>query len=101
MLNDKDFYQAVANDLRAVEIIPEFYHILTEEALFTYSHKSIVTSADSDFSLDYKENYTSMIGYEKEANTIRIRDKSLYFIMFLLRDRYFPTFMKELITFNG
>lgn len=101
MLNDKDFYQAVANDLRAVDIVPEFYHILSGEALFTYSHESIVTSLDSDFSLNYEENYTKMIEYEKKANTIRIRDKFLFFIMFLLRDRYFPTFMKELITSNG
>lgn len=100
MLNDKEFYRAVANDLRAVEIVPEFYHILNEEALFTYSHESIVTSPDSDFSLDYVENYTKMIEYERKTNTISIRDNSLFFIMFLLRDRYFPTFMRDLITFD-
>lgn len=96
-LGDKDFYQAIANELRAADIVPVFYHVLTEDALFTYDHRSIVSSNDSKFSLDLKKEYTYMIQYEEEANKIRIRNNSLFFIMFLLRDRYFPTFMNELI----
>jgi hypothetical protein len=98
LFGDKGFYEIIANDLRAVSIILEFYHVLIDDALFTYSHKQIVTSNDPEFSLDFKMDYDRMIKHEREINTISIRDKSLLFIIFLLRDRYFPSIILDIIS---
>jgi len=97
LLKDKLLYEQIANDLRATEIIPEFYHVLNDDSLFIHNHPEIVTSTDNEFSIEFKDNYNRMIDYERKANAVSLRDKALLFLMFLLRDRYFPTFITEII----
>lgn len=90
-LEDEEFYENVANDLKAVEIIPEHYHVLNEQALFSYDHISIVTSSDHDFSLQRIENYTKIITHEREELKISEFKITFLFLLILLRDRYFPS----------
>lgn len=94
---DKSLFEGIANDLRAVEAILEFYHVLSDDALFVHDHDHIVTSSDAEFSLEYSQSYCKMMEHEIKANSVSIRDKSLFYLIFLLRDRYFPTFIAELI----
>lgn len=94
---DKLLFEGIANDLRAVEAILEFYHVLSDDALFVHDHDQIVTSTDTEFSLEYRQSYSKMIEHEVKANSVSIRDKNLFYLIFLLRDRYFPTFIAELI----
>ncbi|MBI4548438.1 MAG: hypothetical protein HY707_10680 [Ignavibacteriae bacterium] len=97
IVGDKSLFEGIANDLRAVEAIFEFYHILTDEALFIHDHEQITTSTDGEFSLEHRQDYSKMIAHESKANSVSIRDKSLLYLSFLLRDRYFPTFITEVI----
>lgn len=97
IIGDKLFFEGIANDLRAVEAILEFYHVLADEALFIHDHEQITTSIDGGFSLEYGQDYSKMIAHEGKANKVSIRDKSLLYLSFLLRDRYFPTFIREVI----
>ena len=46
---------------------------------------------------NYVEIYSNGIALEKESNKITIRSSDLFFLMFLLRDRFFPTFIQELL----
>jgi hypothetical protein len=97
ILKDKVTFENIANDFRASEIILEFYHILNEEALFVHDDRTIVTSTENNYSLEYIDDYTQMISYERKSNNISIRNKSLLFLTFLLRDRYFPTFIADAV----
>lgn len=97
ILGDTEFYENIANDLKATEIIIEFFHVVDFHSLTTHNSKTILTSSDFDYSLAFKDNYSKIITYERTKNKIDYRDKSLFFIMFLLRDRYFPTFISELL----
>jgi hypothetical protein len=75
----------------------EFFHVTTDDALFTYDHEQIVSSTDNEFALDYREDYSATIAYERKTNTVSTRHKALLLLMFLLRDRYFPTFITEML----
>jgi hypothetical protein len=101
VLREKTLFEQIANDLRAAEIILEFYHVLNDDALYTHDDPTIVTSTDFDFSLDFTNNYSVMIQHERDANKITSRKKIILFLIFLLRDRYFPTFIQEMITGNS
>jgi hypothetical protein len=97
LLNDKSLFEGIANDFRATEAVLEFFHVITDDSLFTYDHEEIVSATDHDFALDVREDYSKTITYERKANTVTVRHKALFLIMFLLRDRYFPTFITELL----
>jgi hypothetical protein len=96
IMRDKKVFEDIANDFRASETIMEFYHVLNDEALFIHDHETIVTSTDNQFSLDWRDDYTQMISYERKANSISFRNKGILMISFLLRDRYFPTFIADI-----
>jgi hypothetical protein len=96
-IGDKEFYENIANDLRASKIILEFFHVLNQDSLYKHNHIEIIKSSDHDFSIDFNENYSQLIQYEREKNTISLRSNGLFFIMILLRDRYFPTFIRDLL----
>ncbi|MDD5007834.1 MAG: hypothetical protein PHC68_05440 [Syntrophorhabdaceae bacterium] len=95
LLGDKSLFEHIANDLKAVGVALEFYHILSDDALYTYNHREIVTSFDPDFSIKFKNEYSRMIQHERKQNSISVRDRAILFLMFLLRDRYFPSFIKD------
>lgn len=97
LTGDQSLFNAVANDFRAVEAILEFYHVLTDDALFIHDHNQISTSTDGGFSLEYAQDYSKMIAHEHKANVVSLKDKSVLYLSFLLRDRYFPTFITESI----
>jgi len=97
IVGDKPFFEGIANDLRAVEAILEFYHVLADEALFIHDHEQITTSTDGGFSLEFRQDYSKMIAHEGRANEVSIRGRSLLYLGFLLRDRYFPTIITEAI----
>ena len=97
LIGDKELYENIANDLRASNIILEFFHVLNNNSLYKHNHIEIIKSSDHDFSSDFCENYSQPIQYERENNSISLRTNGLFFIMILLRDRYFPTFIKELV----
>lgn len=97
IIGDSIFYENVANDFKAMNIILEFFHVLDSDSLVTHNSKTILTSSDYDYSLFYSDNYSQIIIYERAKNKIDFRDRSLFLLMFLLRDRYFPTFIKELL----
>ncbi len=93
-LNDHEFYSGIANDLRAVEIIPEYYHIDSIETLFDY--EKVITQTDYNFKLELQADYTDYIKYRNENFDISLSDKKLYLLSILLRDRYFPqVFIKK------
>jgi hypothetical protein len=87
-LNDPEFYASIANDFRAVEIIPEYYHIDNLETLFDYN--KVITQTDYDFKLELKDDFTDYIKYRNEKFSISLSEEELYLLAILLRDRYFP-----------
>lgn len=97
LIGDCDLYADITNELKAVSIIPEFYHVLDFDSLFTYDHPAILSQHDSEFSLELKDNYSPMIEYEKRENKFKIAGNEFLYLMILLRDRYFPTLMNEFI----
>lgn len=97
ILGDKDFYADIANELRAASIILSFYHVLNYDAVFTHAHPQILSQHDNDFSLELNENYSRIIEYERRSTKLKFEGTGILFLAFLLRDRYFPTLMKELI----
>lgn len=97
-IGDPKFYESIANEIRAVEIIPEFYHVNEDDALYSYSDKPIYGSADKNFSLNLVDEYSSIIEYERKNCNITKFGKPILFLMLLLRDRYFPKYVFELAT---
>ncbi len=97
ILNDDDLFANIANDLKATEIILEFFHVVNDESLYSYENESIYKEFDHEFSLSLKDDYSKIITYEKLNQAITLKDRYLFFLMFLLRDRYFPTFVRELL----
>lgn len=97
MLGDSKLYENVANDFKAMEIVLEYFHVIDIESMVTHNSIKILTSTDYDYSLKFIDDYSQIIVYERTQNKIEYRDKSIFYIMFLLRDRYFPTFIKELL----
>jgi hypothetical protein len=97
-LSDKDLYASIANDIRAVDLGLEFFHVQTDEALYSYDGKHITTTTDTHFSLELCSDYSPAIMHERKNCSISIRDKWLFLVIFLLRDRYFPTFIMDLVT---
>ena len=97
IIGDSEFYHELANEFKATEIILEFFHVFDDDSLFTIDNRKIVTTTDARFSVDYREEYSNIVTYERSQNKITLRRKELIFLIFLLRDRYFPTFLRELI----
>ncbi len=99
LIGDSGFYTDIANELKAVSIIPEFYHVLDFDSLFTYEHPAILSQHDSEFSLELKDNYSPMIEYERRESKLKLVGGSneFLYLMILLRDRYFPTLMNRFI----
>ncbi len=93
-LDDSEFYAAISNEFRAVEIILEYFHINSEDNLYDYS--KVITQTDHSFKLELDEFYAQYVKYRNESFNITINKEKLLLISFLLRDRYFPQiFMKK------
>jgi len=95
LANDPPFYEAIANELLASSVITERYHILNDDDIYEYER--IYNSYDPEYSRKYVDVYSRGIAIEKEGNKITSRSAVLFFLMFLLRDRLFPTFIFELL----
>lgn len=93
--DDPQFYDSIANELRASSIIVERYHILNDTDIYEY--EGINNSYDPEYSKKYLDVYSRGIAVEKEHNKVTSRSPALFFLMFLLRDRLFPTFIRDLI----
>ena len=92
---DPTSYEAIANELRATSIITERFHVLNDTDI--YGYERIYNSFDSEYSRKYGNTYSKGIAIEAESNKITVRSPVLFFLMFLLRDRLFPTFISELL----
>lgn len=97
-LKDEELYSNISNDLRAVNIIPEYYHVNNENELYDYSNNG--TQTDNDFSLVLEDNYTQIIKYVREQCKLDLNKNEMLLIMFSLRDRYFPKYIYEVIKDN-
>jgi len=97
LIGDGGLYADIANELKAVSIIPEFYHVLDFDSLFTYDHPAILSQHDSEFSLELKDNYSPMIEYERRESKLKIAGNEFLYLTILLRDRYFPILMNKFI----
>lgn len=94
--DDPQFYESIANDLRATSITMERYHVLNDTDIYEY--EGIYNSYDSEYSKKYLDVYSRGIAVEREQNQVTSRSPALFLLMFLLRDRFFPTFIRDLIT---
>jgi len=97
IVEDKELFENISNDLKSVEIVLKLFHILNDESLISHDNNNILREMDAKCSTSFCDEYSTIIKYERENNTISLRDDSLYFIIFLLRDRYFPTFIKKIL----
>lgn len=95
LANDPSFYESIANEIRATSIIPERFHVLQDSDIYEYER--IYNSFDPEFSRKYQKVYSRGIAVEAESNKVTVRSPGIFFIMFLLRDRFFPTFIAELL----
>lgn len=93
LVGQQELYEDIANEFKAVEVIPENYHVLQDESLFVHDHRNIRIFNDHDFSTDFKDDYTQMIRFERTENKITKRNSGLLYLTFLLRDRHFPTIL--------
>jgi len=87
-LGDAVFYAEIANEFRAVEIIPEYFHINTTESLYDY--EKVISQTDHGFQLELIDNYAVYVKYRNEKFDIDMTKEELLLLAFLLRDRYFP-----------
>jgi hypothetical protein len=96
--DDSVFYESIANELRASSVIIERFHILNDSDIYDY--ENISNSYDSEYSKKYTAIYSGGILMDIENSKISIRSNVLFFLAFLLRDRVFPTFIREIMTVN-
>ena len=94
-LGDDKLYSDIANDFRAVEIIPEYFHVNEIDQLFDYD--KIVTQTDHDFSLELKTDFAEYVKYRDAKFNITLQKQEALLLMFQLKDRYFPKIIWELI----
>jgi len=95
LTEDPTFYESIANELRATSVITERFHVLNDSDIYEYDR--IYNSFDPEYSRKYVDTYSRGIAIEAESNKISVRSPVLFFLMFLLRDRLFPTFIRELL----
>jgi hypothetical protein len=95
LADDPTFYENIANELRASLVITERFHVLNDADIYEYDR--IYNSYDPEYSRKRINPYSRGIKIETESNKITIRSSVLFFLMFLLRDRLFPTFICELL----
>lgn len=96
-LDDKKLFEDITNDYDASDIIIEYYHVTNNDAIYTHDDETIVTSFDDEYSKEYIDDYSKIIKYERNNNTIAYRDNGVLMLIILLRDRYFPSFITDLI----
>lgn len=92
---DPTFYEGIAKELRATSVITERFHVLNDTDIYEYER--ISNSFDPEYSKKYGNNYSDGIAIEAESNKVTVRSPVLFFLMFLLRDRLFPTFISQLL----
>jgi hypothetical protein len=99
---DKDLYEAVVNDTRACDLIPQYWQCADNLDLYSLEGRTIVTYPN----IDYQANFSPFQDFQfadhvmTEARSFQVAEKlgatSLLFISMLLRDRYFPTLWPRL-----
>ncbi|NQU88635.1 MAG: hypothetical protein HQ541_23065 [Mariniphaga sp.] len=89
-IKDLDLFKQIANDFKAVEIAPNYYHIMNEDDIWNYD--KIVTEHDPNFKIEDLKGYTTMSN-KYGMNDSYVAQLSLIELicnMFLLRDRFYP-----------
>jgi hypothetical protein len=89
-LKDLCLFQQIANEFKAVEITPIYYHIMNGNDIWDY--EKIVTEHDPNFNEKQLESYSTMSS-KYDQNILYVSNMSkleLICNIFLLRDRYFP-----------
>lgn len=88
IINDQELFTNITNDFKAVNIIPEFFCLVSEGDLFDY--KNVITQYVEDTSLKF-DNYRNEIIKSTDHNMVpNITDKEAIILTYLLRDRCFP-----------
>jgi hypothetical protein len=95
---DPQLYEDVVNDIKAVEIVPQYWQAQDTAGQFSVGGDDVIQYPSG---LDYKDEYTSFEARQfathirNEAESFRLTDKvnpaSYLGLVLLLRDRYFPT----------
>ncbi len=94
IINDNKLYEDIANDLRALEIMLEYYHINNMDELYDYSKIKVQT--DYDFSLKLNDEYSHIIKFVKQNSKLDLTKEKILILIFSLRDRYFPNYVFNL-----
>lgn len=101
--SDSELYSNIINDIKASNIFPQYWQVPDNLSLFTIGGRDIIQYPNIEYSEVYLSfdsfSFAEHISHEPRlfALTNRTGIIGLYFLMPLLRDRYFPT-MWSLIT---
>ncbi len=74
MTNDPEFYERIANDLRASSVILEYYHINIDEN--AYGYNGVSCSFDPRFKRKFETRYSKGIEIELEDNKMTLRSSA-------------------------
>ncbi|MBL8110684.1 MAG: hypothetical protein JNJ96_13555 [Anaerolineales bacterium] len=102
-LNFSQLYLDTVNDIKAINLFPQYWQIPDTEALFCLDSEDIVNYPNIEFvemPTDFSEfKYADHIMHEVRNYKIlqTTRPITLFGLMLLLRDRYFPTIWRYLI----
>jgi hypothetical protein len=102
-LNDRELYSNVVNDIKASKIFPQYWQVQDTEGLFIIEGEDIISYPNIEYQ-DYLDNFYAY-GFAEhmrfEVKEFKISHIvgifSLFLIMLLLRDRYFPTAWNDLV----
>jgi hypothetical protein len=102
-VGDEKLYSDVVNDIKASTIFPQYWRIPDNPSLFTLEGKDIIQYPNIDYSdvylsfdqfsfAEHMKHELTSFAFTKYTGMI-----GLYFMMVLLRDRYFPTMWPSLV----
>ena len=102
-LSDKELYSNVVNDIKASKILPQYWQVQDTKGLFSIEGEDIVSypnieyqdTLENFYNYDFAEHIHFEIQDFKISKIVGIF--SLYLIMLLLRDRYFPKAWSNLV----
>jgi len=99
-LQDRDLYADVANDLRAVDIILEYHHVLEVQGLYSLDWKVSSQSFDPDFTLELTEGYSRPLVFELEQSKRPDDVQYALLSLILFRDRFYPSLIERFLTLD-
>jgi hypothetical protein len=104
-VGDPQLYEEVVNDVKAVEMVPQYWQAQDTEGQFSVGAGDVIQYPTG---LDYKDEYTPFDDRQfathirNEPESFRLTDSlssaSYLGLTLLLRDRYFPTLWRTLAT---